>query len=112
MKTRLIVPAILSAMMLGAPVLAQAASMDLDTAPSKNSAHGSKSDIAETMQDRCIVLEKQFDATVKDHATATKIAQAKTLRKEGANFCRDSQPSKGVTLLEDALNDIGVTPKG
>ena len=86
MKTRFILPVILSAVMLSTPVLAQTKSTQTDTAPAQNSAHGSKSDIAESMQDRCIILEKQFDVAVKDNATAPKVAQAKTLRKEGADL--------------------------
>lgn len=62
--------------------------------------------------DRCIALQKQFDAAAKTHGKAAKIKDATTLRNEAATLCGGDNPQAGIAKMTQALRDIGVKPKG
>lgn len=106
MFTRIILPAILSAAMLSAPVLAanQDASHD-----------ASKAVVARTMDQadaaKCTSLEKQVDTAIKVHKTGTKINEAKILRADGGSLCASGKQADGIAKLEQALKGLGVKVK-
>ena len=60
---------------------------------------------------QCTALEKQFDQEIVTHGAMARAAQAKTLRADGEKLCKSGKPKTGVRRLEDALDDIGVTPR-
>lgn len=106
MNTRMIVPAILSAVMLSTPVLAGG---NYGTAmPSTQ--HTQKA-AAMTSAEKCTALQKQFDDAIKTHGKAQKATEAKTMREEGGNLCTSGKADEGVAKLETALKDLGVKPK-
>lgn len=107
MKTRLIVPAILCAVMLSAPVLAAGS---YGTAmPSTQ--HTQKA-AAMTPTEKCTSLEKQFDKAIKTHGKAAMANDAKTMRTDGGNLCASGKQVDGIAKLEQALKDLGVKVKG
>lgn len=63
-----------------------------------------------TPAQQCTALEKQFDQEIVKHATATKAAEAKTLRTDAGKLCQSGKATDGVKKLDQALNDIGVKP--
>lgn len=64
-----------------------------------------------SMAEKCTTLEQQFDAAIKTKGSMSKAAEAKTLRTEASALCAGSKQSEGVSKLQQALKDIGVTPK-
>ena len=104
MNTRLILPAILSAVVLSSPVLAAGGT----TAPAGTA---DKKPVQMTMVEKCTSLEKQFDAAIKSHEKAAKASEAKTLRTDGGNLCTAGRHMEGVLKLEQALKDLGVQVK-
>ena len=103
MFTRLIVPAILGALVLSAPVLAAEKAATPSTPATQTAA-------TSTPGERCMALEKQFDAVIKDHGNAAKAGEAKTMRSEGGRLCTDGKHSDGIAKLEQGIRDLGVTP--
>ena len=61
-------------------------------------------------QERCNVLEKQFDAAVKQQAATPTVTTAKALRSDGRKLCDDGDMASGVNKLEMALKQINVEP--
>lgn len=106
MNTRMIVPAILSAVMLSTPVLA-AGNYGNATPP----AHQPYKVAAMTLAEQCTALEQQFDAAIKTHEKAAKAIEAKAMRTAGGNFCASGKYADGVAKLEQALKDLGVKAK-
>ena len=106
MKTRLIVPAILSAVVLSTPVLA-AGSYDT---PMSAGHHMQQAGMM-TPLERCMSLEKQFDAAITAHEKAPMAHQAKIMRADGGSLCARGEHDQGITKLEGALKDLGLTPK-
>jgi len=106
MMTRLIVPAILGAVMLSAPVMAGST-----THSDKSSAPAMQKAAAMTVTEKCSALERQFDAAIKQHESAAKAADARNLRAEGSKLCSSGKQTEGIAKLESALKDLGVTPK-
>jgi len=104
MNTRLIVPAVLSAVMISAPVLAGTTTYD-KMAPS---GHPVAKTAMVTPAARCTILESQFDAAIKTHESAAKANWAKTMRTEGGRLCASGNQSRGIVKLRDAIEDIGV----
>lgn len=105
MNTRLIVPAVLSAVMLSTPVLAGSyGTASPSTQPTQKAA-------AMTPAEKCTDLQKQFDEAIKTHGSAAKAAQAKTLRSEAAGLCTSGKDAEGIAKLEQAMKDLGVKVK-
>ena len=105
MNTRLIVPAILGALLLSMPAMAGGMSSTTMSAPATQKA------ASMTPLEKCSALERQFDAAIKQHESATKAVDAKNLRVEGSKLCLTGKEGEGIAKLESALKDIGVTPK-
>ena len=107
MNTRLIVPAVLGALMLSTPIMA--------ATPTRHSDRSElpRAQMAATMTplEKCSALERQFDIAIKQHESATKAVDAKNLRIEGSKLCFAGKQSEGIAKLESALKDIGVTPR-
>lgn len=64
-----------------------------------------------TAAEKCTTLEAQFDDAIKTHGSSSKAAEAKTLRTEASALCAGSKQTEGVSKLQQALKDLGVTPK-
>ena len=105
MSTRTIVPAILSAVVLSAPVLA--AGIDKPGHPPASMERAAAVNAAA----RCTSLQSQFDAAIKRHETAKMAAEAKTMREDGGKLCTGGNVDQGIAKLEMALKNIGVKPK-
>ena len=63
-----------------------------------------------TPAQQCTALEKQFDQEIVAHGSASKAAQAKTLRVDAGKLCTSGKHTDGVKKLKQALQDIGVKP--
>jgi len=63
-----------------------------------------------TPAQQCTALEKQFDQEIVKHATASKAAEAKTLREDASKLCQAGMNEDGVKKLKQALKDINVKP--
>ncbi len=61
--------------------------------------------------DRCMALQKQFDAAAKTHGKAARIKDATMLRNEAGKLCGGNDPDAGIAKMNQALHDIGVKPK-
>lgn len=111
MITRMVVPAIMASILLGTS--AMAAMIQPHTAYSSTAAPASHAQLAatKTAAERCAALESQFDSVIKSHESSAKASAAKTLRGEGAQLCQNRDRMQGIAKLENALKDIGVTPK-
>jgi hypothetical protein len=105
MKTRSIVPVVLGVAMLSTPVLAAGNYAAPTTKANPQVA------MAMSQSEKCTALQKQFDEAIKMHESAAKVADAKMMRADGAKLCASGKHSEGITKLETALKDIGVTPK-
>jgi hypothetical protein len=64
---------------------------------------------ASSSADRCSALEGQFDKAVMS-THAPKVANAKTLRTDGAKLCAQGKADEGVKKLEEAVKMLGQTP--
>lgn len=100
MNTRIILPAVLGAMLLGSPVFAAGTTTPAAPAPQKVATM--------TQAEQCASLEKKFDLNLKSHERATLVIQAKTLREDGGKLCADGKQADGITKLEQAIKDLGV----
>ena len=110
MNTRLILPAMLGALMCSTPVFARGAG-PYDQAhywarPNLNSPLG-----VNPPADKCNALKSQFDKAIESHGMAAKAADARAMRTEGSKMCVAGEWNRGVVKLETALKDLGVTPK-
>src|SRR5262245_17806203 len=56
--------------------------------------------------DRCTRLEGKFDQQVST-STSAELAQAKTLRADGAKLCTSGKKAEGVKKLEEAVKMLG-----
>lgn len=102
----MIVPAILSAVMLSAPVLAASSYSTAKPTGSHNFQTA-----AMTPAEQCTSLQQQFDEAIKTHEKAAKATEAKTMRTEGGNLCASGKQADGAAKLEQALKALGVKPK-
>jgi hypothetical protein len=110
MNMRVIVPAILASVMLGAPAMA-ANSQQVDYSAMTSPAGQAQQAAMKTPAERCTALESQFDTAIKSHGTSALISEAKDLRTEGGQLCASGQPIDGVGEIESALWDLGITPQ-
>ena len=106
MRTRVIVPAVLSAIMLSAPVFA-ASNIN---GPGKMASPVYKT-VAMTTAEKCTKLQQQFDDAIKTHEKAAKVNEAKNMRSEGGNLCASGKQTDGVAKLQQAIKALGVKPK-
>jgi len=109
MNTRMIVPAILSVIMLGAPVLAQTTSPSSEQ--SQRHDERVKKPVSMTLAEQCTSLEKQLDDAIKTNEKAPKVNDAKAMRTEGGGLCAAGRHSEGIAKLEKALDDLNVKVK-
>jgi hypothetical protein len=105
MIVRVIVPAVVGALLLATPSLAAGTGNDKPAAMPQKTAK-----VKTTSAQRCVALEKQFDASIKKHEQAAKANEAKTMRADGGKLCDDGQHASGVAKLRTALKNIGVKP--
>jgi hypothetical protein len=108
MKTRLIVPVLLSAVMFSMPAMATGKASPKGSGPSYPREHIAE---AVTPATRCTELEAQFDQAVQVHEHAAMVSQAKDLRREAGPICAGGNHNEGITKLDTALRDIGVKPR-
>jgi len=106
MNTRMIAPAVLSVAMLSTPVLAGG-----NYGTAMPSTQKIQKVAAMTPAEKCMSLEKQFDAAIKSHGKAAKANAAKAMRTEGENLCASGKRIEGIAKLEKALKDLGVKVK-
>jgi hypothetical protein len=109
MNTRLLVPAILGAVMLSTPVLAGSIPYDQSyywARPDKTPPQG----IA-ARDTQCKALQAQFDKAMETQWTAAKAANARAMRTKGANLCAAGNWDQGIVKMKMALKDLGVKPK-
>lgn len=104
MSARLLVPAILGALLLSAPAMA-------GSTYGNSAQKGIQKAAAMTPAQKCKALEKQFDKAIKRHAKAAKAADAKAMRTEGGKLCASGKQADGIAKLEGALKDLGVKPR-
>lgn len=97
MKTSLLLSALAGSLLLAGGAMAADASRQLAATMS--------------MGEKCTTLEQQFDDAIKTHGNAAKATEAKTLRSQASALCAGGKQPEGVSKLEQALKDIGVTPK-
>jgi hypothetical protein len=65
-----------------------------------------------TPAQQCTKLEKQFDSSIKKHATDPKVADAKQARTDGGTLCKSTdKQADGVKKLQEAVTDIGLKPR-
>jgi hypothetical protein len=107
MKARVLIPGLLSAVMLSAPVLAASAPA-ISATP-----HSGKElkVVAMSPAERCTALEHQFDAAIKAHSKSTYAKSAKAMRSDGGSLCAGGKQAEGTQKLEQALKTLGETPK-
>ena len=109
MNTRLILPAMLGALMLSTPVLAS-------SIPYDQSYYWARPNLTPPLgiaprDTECKALQAQFDKAIESHGMAAKAADARAMRTEGSKMCVAGEWNRGVVKLETALKDLGVTPK-
>lgn len=107
MKTRVIVPLFVSAVMLATSAMAAGAKHD----SYRNTDMKRTQMSTMTPQKQCTSLQSKFDVAIKKHEKAAKAEQAKAMRTEGGNLCAQGQHAEGVAKLQQALRDIGVKVK-
>ena len=102
MKIPMIVPTVLSAMLLSAPALAVGN-------PSKSDVGGSHHlrMATATTDERCMILQQQYDEATMNYERAGKANELKTIRSDAGNLCTSGQPAQGVVRLQQAM---GVGP--
>jgi hypothetical protein len=109
MKTRALLPAVLGAILLSAPVLAATSPA---TTASPHAAKGHELSVAAmSPTERCTALEHQFDDAVKTHSKSASAKSAKAMRTEGASLCASGKQAEGAQKLEQALKTLGESPK-
>ena len=91
MKNRIIVPAVLSAAMLSAPVLAATTSHRSE--PSGTS-HVRLD--AVTTAERCQILQQQLDEAIMTREEPTRANEANAMWPEGGNVCTSGEQTEGV----------------
>lgn len=109
MKTRLIVPLLLGAVLYSLPVLAN--NVVITNGPDS----GYWRERAEPAMDpatKCRLLNERFEAILGRHEAALKAPEAKSLWHQGLKLCARDRQQQGVEKLESALRDVGVQPWG
>lgn len=109
MNTRLILPAMLGALMVSTPVLAS-------SIPYDQSYYWARPNLTPPLgiaskDTACKALQAQFGKAIETHGTAAKAADAQSMNAKGANLCAAGNWDQGIVKMKMALNDLGVTPK-
>lgn len=110
MNIRILVPALVPAMVLAAlvssPVLAK-------PYPSTGTySYHAQTAKGPTAAQQCAQLESQFDAAMKtQHQSTMQENKAQAMGSEGISRCENRARVEGIKKLDEALNDLGVTPK-
>lgn len=60
----------------------------------------------------CRALQQQWDRVAARHRNDAGFVPARELRFEGGELCFNGRPVAGIAKLEQALEDIGVKPRG
>lgn len=108
MSTRLIVPAIVSALLFATPVLAAGAHHDNDRGPAMK--RGDTEVMTPTAL-ACTSLQSQFDTAIETQTMTAKANHARDMRTQAGQLCDQGEATRGVAMLKQALGDIGVEPK-
>lgn len=106
MNTRMIVPAILSAIMLSTPVLAAVQDKSHDASEAVVERNMERADAA-----MCTRLENQVDRAIEAHKTAANLNEIKTMRADGGSLCATGKQADGIAKLEQALKDLRAMAK-
>ena len=110
MNTRLIVPAMLGALMFSTPVFAHGAG------PNDDAYYWARPNLTPPLgiaprDTECKALQAQFDKAIETQWTAAKAADARAMRTKGTNLCAAGNWEQGIVKMKTALKDLGVTPK-
>ena len=104
MSIRMMVPAVVLATLLSSPVLA--------TPNAATYSYHAQSAKAPTAAQQCAQLESQFDAAMTtQHQSTMRQNKAQAWGSEGKSLCENRARMEGIKKLEEALNELGVTPK-
>jgi hypothetical protein len=101
-----LVPAVVLAGLLSSPVLAK-------TYPSTATfSYHAQTAKGPTAAEQCAQLESQFDAAMKtQHPSRMQMNKAQTWGAEGTSLCENRARVEGIKKLDEALNELGTTPK-
>ena len=102
MFARLIVPAVAAAFVFSTAAFA---------AGTQHKDENRVQTLATKAAQRCTTLENQFDAVINSHGGAAKADSARLLRTQAGALCGQGDHEQGTIKLEEALKDLGVTPK-
>jgi len=61
--------------------------------------------------DHCVALQQQFDDAMQGGSKTAMTQQASELRTDAGKLCGGNQQEAGIRKMQQALADIGVTPK-
>lgn len=109
MKTRLIVPLLLGAVLFSLPAMATGKAGPKGSGPGHPREHIIASMDPAT---KCRLLNEQFNVAIRQHEDAAMATQAKAMRSEGLELCAQFKQEQGAAKLEEALRDIDVRPWG
>jgi hypothetical protein len=105
MKPRTMASAILGLAALGASTLAA-----MNSGLAADSGRLDERVMGMTPHMECISLEKQFDTAIKNHVSAARAAEARSLRSDAGKLCASGKSSDGIVKLQHAFEDLGVIP--
>lgn len=104
MNSRLILPAVLGALLMSTPAFANS------TARTRQDEHDHK--VTEWWQaDQCRSLQNQVDQALETHGKTANVKDAKAMRDQGVEYCAHANYGQGISQLRLALKQLGVTPK-
>lgn len=100
MNTRMIVPALLGAVMISLPAVAA------DSALQKK--EDAKEIASMTQAEQCARFKVKFDEALESRQNAAKAGQARAMRDEGGKLCDAGRYADGISKLQGALGELGV----
>ena len=120
MTIKMIVPAMLGAMIMATPVLAAEtnATNPVNPVPTHKAATVHHKKVAKKRHKAnpataCASLARQLDAAIKRHAKSAHVESAKKMREEGRSDCANANKYQkdGIAKLHRGLKDLGVKPR-
>ena len=120
MTIKMIVPAMLGAMIMAAPVLAAEsnATSPVNPVPTHKAAAVHHKNMTKKRHKAnpvtaCASLERQLNSAIKRHAKSAHIETAKKMREEGRSACANANKYRkdGIAKLQRGLKDLGVKPR-
>lgn len=105
MKSRLVLAAMLSAVVLSPAAFAGSTG----TGPSAKSANLQVASM--TPAEQCTALQGQWQKDGMAHKSNAKFTEAQKLADQGKQLCSTGKANDGVAKLEQALKDIGLKPQ-